>query len=291
MTTRTLADYLKVAGVVASPEKKAEQEPAKAAAAPAPKKTAAPAAPAKKAAAPAPKKEAGGLTEDGKQPSHGEASDGHSPRDKHTEGETQDTGGKSAEISKTAEQKWLSERGIEIADAKLAAAYYQREVEAAQAQKVAEQQKMAAELEARGVIQYHGMLKESCAIRLAEGEAQMIDACKVAGITGCDVNDILRRASEIKKLAEQLAAASPMPALVGNQLGSAARTNNSETMAGAERNGMTTDYRPEAVGGTRGPVAPDEKLIRFVDAATLPGNPGLNHGQPVDQGKGPGPSA
>jgi len=293
---RTLAEYLKIAGVESvgeqkeasaepkQPAKKAEQPPAK-------KAEQTPNQPAKKAEQTPAKKESGGLMEDGKQPSHGEAAGGHEPRDKHTEGETEDTGGSKSAETKTAEQQWLSERGVDVSDAKTAKYLYDREMAALQEQKEAHQQKLAQELEARGAIQYHGMLKESCAIRMADGEASLQDASKVAAIVGCDVNDIVGRASEIRKVAEQLAGAQPAPALVGNQWGSAARINNSESMGAAERNDNTTDYRPEAVGGTRGPVAPDEKLIRFVDVATLPGNPGLNHGQPVDQGKGPGPNA
>ena len=78
------------------------------------------------------------------------------------------------------------------------------------------------------------------------------------------------------------------PALVGGMLGSAARTDSSKVMGAAERNGSTTETRDiEAISGTRGAVSGsgDDKLKRFTDVATLPGNPGVNHGQVVDQGK------
>jgi hypothetical protein len=46
------------------------------------------------------------------------------------------------------------------------------------------------------------------------------------------------------------------------------------------------NYEPEGAAGTRQPVTgQDEKLVRFTDVYTLPGNAGVNLGMQVDQGK------
>jgi len=188
-------------------------------------------------------------------------------------------------VIKTAEQKWLLERGAVITDEKLAATIVQNMVKSAEAQKTAELMKFAAEMEARGVLQFHGMLKESCAMRLADGDCTGLEVLKTAMWTGCSAQDIINRTNELKKLAE-LAAASSGAAFFGDERGSAARSSNSEVMGAAERNQNTTSFEPETVAGTR-PAARgvDAKELRFQDTVTMPNNPGLNHGQQTDNGK------
>jgi hypothetical protein len=193
-------------------------------------------------------------------------------------------------IIKTAEQKWLLEnKGILIPEAKTAAEVYANYVKAAQSEKHAEMQKTAAEFEARGVLQYRGMLKEACAMQLADGTATQFDVIKTAKWINCNPSEIVARAAELKKLAE-LAAAEGGAAFFGNERGRAARTSDSEMLAAAERNQNTTSFEPEAVSGTRPATrGTDEKELRFTETVTLPNNPGLNHGQKTDNGKaGPG---
>lgn len=190
-------------------------------------------------------------------------------------------------VIKTAEQKYLlDEHGILCTDPVKAAALVGTFQKSAQATKHAELNKFAAEMEARGILQLHGMMKESCAMQLASGEqVSQIDVIKTAAWTGCSVADIMQRATELKKIAE-LAAASPEAAFFGSERGRAARTDDSEVMRAAERNQNTTSFEPEAVSGTR-PAARgiDAKELRFQDTVTLPNNPGLNHGQQTDNGK------
>jgi hypothetical protein len=188
-------------------------------------------------------------------------------------------------VIKTAEQKWLLTQNIVCPDEKAAAAIVQTMSKNAEAQKTAELNKFAAEMEARGVLQFHGMMKESCAMRLADGECSGLEVVKIASWTGCTPQDIVARATELRKLAE-LAAASPAAAFFGDERGSAARSSNSEVMGAAERNQNTTSFEPETVAGTR-PAARgvDAKELRFQDTVTMPNNPGLNHGQQTDNGK------
>lgn len=282
---RSLNDFLSQAGL-----KVAAAQPAAAVAAtsttPAPAKTAAAAA---KPAAAAPAKTAAGDIP-ASQPSKGEASGGHTPRTKKTEGEGQDTGAaggdtaaastKGASVTKTAAQIALSKKGIEIADAKVAEVAYGALVKQAETEKRAELEKFAAEMRAQGALMYQGMIQESTAWKIATGEAEVKEAHLVAAGLGISVDSIIKRA-------EQIGGAMSSPALVGGMLGSAARTESSEVMRAGERNGSTTETRGvEAISGTRGATSgADDKLKRFTDVATLPGNPGLNHGQVVDQGK------
>ena len=62
--------------------------------------------------------------------------------------------------------------------------------------KQAEQQKVAAEFEARGVLAFHGQLKEATAMRLAEGEASRAEVIKTAAWTGCST-PLRRRPSRL----------------------------------------------------------------------------------------------
>ena len=248
MSTQTLASYLKTAGVnVAPAAKTAAAAPAPAAAAPAPA-----AAPAKTAGTEAPK-----------------ADVLYNP-----------------EALKTAEQKWLlKEQGILVLDPTKAASLVAGMRKTAEESKKAELNKFAAEMEARGVLQFHGMMKESCAMQLASGEAKPFDVIKTAAWTGCSVQDIITRANELKKIAE-LAAASGEAAFFGTERGRAARADDSEVMRAAERNQNTTAFEPEAVAGTRAATrGTDAKELRFQETVTMPNNPGLNHGQQTDNGK------
>jgi hypothetical protein len=262
--SKTLADYLKTAGVAAEPAKVAA--PVKPAAIPA--KVAAPVAAPKVAAAPAP------------------VAAPVAPKAPEKVADVQ----YNPAIIKTAEQKWLLDnKGILIPDAKTASEIYSTLANKAQAEKNAELQKVAAEFEARGVLQYRGMLKEACAMQLADGTATQFDVIKTAKWINCNPSEIVARAAELKKLAE-LAAAEGGAAFFGNERGRAARTSDSEMLAAAERNQNTTSFEPEAVSGTRPATrGTDEKELRFVDTVTMPNNPGLNHGQKTDNGKaGPG---
>jgi hypothetical protein len=254
-TTQTLASYLKTAGVNVAPA----AAPAKVAAVAAPVKAAAVAAPVKAAAPVAPVAAPAAKTADVL----------YNP-----------------EVIKTAEQKWLLEnQGILVLDPVKAANLVQTFAKTAESAKTAELNKFAAEMEARGVLQFHGMMKESCAMQLASGEAVAADVIKTAAWVGCSVGDIIKRANELKKIAE-LAAASGEAAFFGSERGRAARTDDSEVMRAAERNQNTTSFEPEAVGGTRAATrGTDAKELRFQETVTMPNNPGLNHGQQTDNGK------
>jgi hypothetical protein len=179
----------------------------------------------------------------------------------------------------TAQQQWLLERGVVVPDAKTAEILFNQQLVQGEQVKMAELETLAEEERCKGALQYHGMLKESTAMRLAEGEATAEDVVKVASWIGIAPAEIVKRA-------EQLAAAATSPALVDGHLGTAARIT-SAVQAAAEHNNNTTEFSPEAASGTRGPVSTqDEKLFRFTDTFVLPGNPGLNYGMTVNQGKG-----
>lgn len=276
--SRNLNDFLKQAGVVV-----AGAQPAAAPVAPV-TKTAAVA----KTAAPVAKTKVADIAPS--MPST-EASAGHDARKKNTEDNKQDTGAtggdtaaaatKGASMNKTAAQLALSRKGIDIADAKTAQIAYDALVFQGEQEKKAELEKCASELRAQGALMYQGMCMESTAMKLATGEATIDDAKTVAALCSVPVGELIKRA-------EQLQAATSSPALVGGMLGSAARVDSSRVMAAAERNGGTTETRDiEAISGTRPAMSDsgDDKLKRFTDVIVSPGNPGLNHGQVVDQGK------
>lgn len=273
MSTRTLAEFLGAAGVKLAA---APATPAAEAAPAAPAKTAAK-APAKAAAAPAKKAEAAQTqsttNSDASSQASTEPAGGKTPRETSVAAPAQDTG-------KTAAQKWLAENGVIVEDAKVAEALFSQQQKLAEMERRAELEKMAEEERCRGAIFYQGMQREAVARALALGECDMKVAEVEARLQGIPVASIVKRA-------EELAAAVGSPALIGTDMGRAARTNDSRVMAAAEQNGNTTGFTPEAVGETRPPVSgQDEKTMRFVDVWTLPGNPGLSHGQAVDQGKG-----
>jgi len=217
-------------------------------------------------------------SDDNSQPTT-EPEGGKDPRETHMESETQDTG---KEASLTLAQKWLRENGVFVQDTKKAEFLFAQQMKLAELEKFSELEKFAEEERCRGAIFYQGMVKESTALRAALNQATVDDVCKVAYAMGIDPEHILKRA-------EEMAAAvhSADPALVGDHLGTAARVDSSHTTQAADENGATTSFRPAAVGQTRTPVSGDDpKLFRFTDIWTLPGNPGLNLGQAVDQGKG-----
>lgn len=282
MQTRTLGEYLKIAGVVTTPEP--AQQPKQAAAAPAQR-------------APQPKQASVPANHD--QPGT-EPTDGRKPRDDSGEKETQDTGGtntpekeenKGAQapvmydpnIIKTAAQKALLDLGILVPDPQAAEALYRNKVAEVQATKKAHIDKMASEMEARGALMYHGWVKQATADGLARGEATMDDVYDSAALIGCSPEEILSLA---RQKHAQLTAARPASAFFRDQLGSGARVNSSHVMQASEANNNTTEFNPNATAGTRGPVeGPDERALRMTDTVTLPGNPGVNHGQKVDQGR------
>lgn len=266
--SRNLADFLTAAGVkvAAAPTTTPAAAPA---AKPAVAKTAAAKPAAKKAEAAQTESTA---TSDASTQAATEPAGGKTPRETCETPATQDTG-------KTAAQKWLAEHGVIIEDAKLAEQMFAREQKIAEVAKFAELEKMAEEERARGAIFYQGMVKESTAMRLAFGHADIKEAELVSRAIGIPTEALIKRA-------EELAAAVGSPALVGTDMGRAARTDDSRVLQAAAQNGNTTGFTPEAVGETRPAVSgQDEKTMRFVDIWTLPGNPGLNHGQAVDQGK------
>lgn len=187
-------------------------------------------------------------------------------------------------IYKTAAQQKLAAAGIFILDPHAAEATFNAHVERHAAAKTAELEDLATEARARGALQYHGMVAESTAMRLAAGLCDINETCKVAAMIGVDPRSIVKRAEAMQFDVER--ASQPGPALVGGNLGTAARQSSSRTMEAAGEARETVNYEPEGAAGTRQPVSgPDEKLVRFTDVYTLPGNPGLNLGMQVDQGK------
>jgi hypothetical protein len=250
MTTRTLADFLNAAGVKVAAAQSATQ-------------------PSKKADV---AQTVSTATTDASSQPAAEPVGGKAPRKTNQEPAVQDT--------KNAAQLWLAEHGVDVKDAKVAEALVAQQLKIAEAQKFAELEKLAEEERCRGAIFYQGMVKESTAMQLALGQCDLKTAELTAVLTGVPLDAIVKRA-------EEMAAAVGYPAFVGTDLGRAARTNDSRLMQAAAQNGNTTAFYPEAVGETRQPVAgQDENTMRFVDVWTLPGNPGLNNGQAVDQGKG-----
>lgn len=304
MSVRTLGDFMKTAGLkFDEPKEPATPAPAKEASAPAaaPAPAVAPApAPAAAPAAAAPAKTAEGG--ESSQPTT-EPAGGHDPRDKRTDGEAQDTG-KSAsvepakiaagqvqydpEIIKTAAQQWCLDQGVLVADEKIAQSLYDDAISRAEQAKSAEAAQKHAALERQGIAMYHGMLKESAAYQLAAGEIDLQGAAKTAAAIGADVNQIVAHARELKQaMTDVEIAAVPNDVFFAGQQGMAARSSSSETLGGAAQNGNTTEFTPAATAGTRQPAhGPDENTRGMVDVVTLPGNPGLNHAQAVDQGKG-----
>jgi hypothetical protein len=203
-----------------------------------------------------------------------EPADGHKLPDKSTEAPAQDTG-------KTAAQQWLAARGINVAHPQVAEAMIAGVAKTAEATKFAHLEKRAEEERLRGELFYEGMVRKSCAYKLASGEMSIEEAAAVAPTCGTNIHALVKHA-------EQLQAAMGSPALVGGLLGSAAKVDASAVTQVADKNDNTSTTRDiEAIEGTRkGTSGIDEKVLRFVDVWTLPGNPGLNHGQAVDQGKG-----
>jgi hypothetical protein len=272
---RTLSDFLEKAGVkLASPAAAPVADAGKTAAA-------VPATAPAKTATPVKAAGEGKGTIPPAQPSVGEANKGHKVRDEKNEHEAQDTGAAGAKAaSKTAQQLDLERAGIVVSDPKLAADLHAELVKKAEADKRAAQAEKAAEVRAYGALIYQGMIQENTAWKLATGEASLDEAASVAKALGVSLEDI-------RKQAEQIGGALPSPALVGGNLGSAARVDNSVVMRKGEEAKQEIQTRDvEAIGGTRAPVSgADDKLKKFTDVITLPGNPGLNHGQAVDQGK------
>lgn len=256
----TIASVLKTAGVLSTT---APAAPVKTAA------PVAPAAPAAKVAAPAP---AAKVAEPVKAPEARPAVQ-YDPA-----------------VLKTAEQQALLKAGIVIPDEATAKMVFDQHQKVAQASKTAEQQAKVAELHARGAITLHGMTAESTAMELALAEkvasTDRLHVVKVAAMCGVTAQSIWNRASELRKLAE-MAAAQSGESWVTQQYGRGARNEDGNMLQHAEGQRQLQQFESDASAGTRQPKpfgGPED--TRFQDAATLPGNPGLNHGQVVNQGKG-----
>ena len=255
--SRTLADFLNAAGVKIAAAPTTPAKPAKTAAA------------VKKADETAKTKVESG---DGASQPATEPAGGKTPRTTAEQAETQDTG-------KTAAQQWLAHHGVLVQDAKVAEVLFAQQCKIAEQEKFAELEKTAEELRAQGALVFHGFMKEAAAMSLVTGEGDVKTAGVTASLLQVPVESIIKRAEEI-------AAAVGHPALVGTDLGRAARVDDSRTMQAAAQNGATTEFKVEGQEGTRQPVSgQDAKTERFVDVWTLPGNPGLSHGQAVDQGR------
>lgn len=294
----TLGALLKVAGLVTS-------TPAPAAPA-APVKAAAAAPAATKAAA------AGTGTIPPSMPAHEPA---RTPRTSATQPEKQDTGatggaaaaaatkkvssfnemglmiengkiiGCDGSIYKTAAQRKLASIGVICLNAAEAESVMQAKIAQAEQVKAAQLEKLAQEERFKGALQYDGMALRGAALRLANDQITIEDVTKLANQLGVPVEEIIKSAEALKRDGER--ASAPGPALVGGNLGSAARPSSSRVLEAAGETRETVGFEPEAVAGTRQPTTgTDEKLIRFTDVYTLPGNPGLDKGQVVDQGKG-----
>jgi len=80
--------------------------------------------------------------------------------------------------------------------------------------------------------------------------------------------------------------AGPSAFFQGN-LATPARTGSSETSSAAERCANTVQMPAPALPGDVSPASgsSDPKLLRFTEAANMPGNPGLNHGQQIAPAK------
>lgn len=180
-------------------------------------------------------------------------------------------------------------------DPKVAEAFVAREQKLAEMSKTAELEKMAKEQEARGAIFADGIYKRSAVLDLAMGlatgaspqemQAGYFKVAALCRMLGCNMADIIQPARHLAKQA-MLDAADAGQALVSGQWGEGARPT-SATMQGAERNGSTSMVTPEGVPeGVQPTRGLQPEMLGFQDTVTIPGNPGLNHGQKVDQGKG-----
>lgn len=190
---------------------------------------------------------------------------------------------------KTAAQKYLAELGYGDVHPQLAEHIYAGEAAKKAAAEEAEKSAAILELQNRGVVQYHGMMKEACAMKIAFGQATEEEILFTAAATRTPAIDLLMAGQEMAKIA-QLAAASPEAVLVRGFLASGAR--DGEILAQADRNQATTQFDSSASAGTRAPTkGVDGKILGFQEAVTLPGNPGIAAAgitQPVDHGKGLG---
>ncbi len=196
---------------------------------------------------------------------------------------------KVATVTTTPAQDWAKTAGYGDVPVKAAEVLYAQELEAQKTAEEATKQAMVTELESRGALQYHGMAKEACAVRLASKQASLADVTATCAMTGCTPADLHNRAIQIAKSAEVIGS-QPDAGWVTSFWGSGANPADSEVLAQAERNQNTTMYQAGASAGTRQPVrGVDGKLLRFEETVTMPGNPGMASGgveQPVSHGKG-----
>jgi hypothetical protein len=286
--TRRLGDYLKTAGLatVATPTTPA-QPPAKVAAAPAP----AP-APAKVAEMPPALQAAIEKKDEGKKDDDGKDKDD----DKDDKGKKDDDKKEATvqpgqviydpSIIKTAEQKWLLDNGYGLIPDPAKAAHIIsgfRNSAVAQ-QKQAEMNKVA-ELHKMGSAMYDGQVEREMALNMAMGAIDGATVMKVAAALDLDYSAIKHAALQMRaKIAStDVEVAAGPSAFFQNNLATPARTGSSETSSAAERCANTVQMPAPALQGDVSPASgsSDPKLTRFTEAANMPGNPGLNHGQQI----------
>jgi hypothetical protein len=193
-------------------------------------------------------------------------------------------------VFKTAEQKALLAQGIVIPDEGTAKMVFDSQVQKQAEAKQAEQQAKVAELEARGALMLRGMTKESAAMNLVLadkfGREEQLYVAKVAGMCRCPQSEIYKLATELKKLAE-MEAARGTDSWVVEGFGRGARAEDGNMIEKAEGQKALQQFESSASAGTKATVpfgSPEDKA--FQDTVTIPNNPGLNHGQKTDNGKG-----
>jgi hypothetical protein len=190
----------------------------------------------------------------------------------------------------SAEQAWCAANGLgDNLPQKTAEILFGQAVEATKQAEAETKLAMVREMENRGVLQYHGMMKEACAARIMSKAATYHDLITTAAVTRCHPDEIIARAQELQKQAEIIGAQVPM-GWYRQFLGDGADPAANPALAAAQTAADRREYVAGASGGTRQPVSGvDEKLLRFQEAVTIPGNPGIAAAgieQPVIQGKG-----
>lgn len=286
---RSLSDYLKTAGIVSAATPATTEQPKTAAA---PAQPAAP-APAPKVAEPVvppappfpPKKD------EDKKDDKDDKKDGKKDDKDDDKKEAAVQPGQvifDPSIIKTAEQKWLFDNGYGlITDPNAATVIINSLRKTAEVQQKVAQQTKEAELNAMGESMYRGIMKVSTAMSLAAGDMDLTTANKIAAMLGLDMAQVLAAARQMKQAATDVEVAAGPSAFFGGNLATPARSGSSETQSAADRCANTVQMPAPALPGDTTPArGVDEKLLRFTEAANLPNNPGLNHGQTIAPAKG-----
>ncbi|HSW49750.1 MAG TPA: hypothetical protein VLH09_06215 [Bryobacteraceae bacterium] len=288
--TRRLGDYLKTAGLQAA----APEQPKVAAA---PTTPAPAAAPAKVAEMPPALQAAIAAKADGDKKSDDKKDDDKKDDDKDDK-KTEDK--KEATVNpgevrydpaliKTAEQKWLIDNGYGVVPDPVKAAHIVNGFRSAiyAQQKQAEMAK-SAELHKMGSAMFDGSMERELALNLALGHADGATVTKVAAALDLDLQAIKQAAREMRaKIAStDVEVAAGPSAFFGGNLATPARSGSSETQQAAERCANTVQMPAPALPGDTSPArGQDAQLMGFTQAANLPNNPGLNHGQAIAPGK------